>query len=69
MASRPAEATAQADYRQHHAQPIALGLRDGDLSAEDPNQKCTIDIFYIRSGEGWLCLAVVTGLFAQRAAG
>jgi putative transposase len=36
---------------------------DRDFSSNDPNTKWVTDITYIRTGEGWLYLAVVVDLF------
>jgi putative transposase len=37
---------------------------DRDFSSNDPNTKWVTDITYIRTGEGWLYLAVVVDLFS-----
>lgn len=40
-----------------------------DFSAESPNTKWVTDITYIRTGEGWLYLAVVLDLFSRQVIG
>jgi putative transposase len=42
---------------------------DRQFEAEGPNQKWVADFTYIRTGEGWLYLAVVLDLFSRRAVG
>ncbi len=52
-----------------HQLPIAPNLLDRDFSASRPNEKWTSDITYIRTGEGWLYLAVVIDLFSRKIVG
>ncbi|NKB81159.1 MAG: DDE-type integrase/transposase/recombinase [Nitrospirales bacterium] len=40
-----------------------------DFGAETPNAKWATDIMYIRTGEGWLYLAVVLDLFSRQVIG
>ena len=40
-----------------------------DFSAIEPNQKWVTDITYIRTGEGWLYLAVVLDLYSRQVIG
>ena len=40
-----------------------------DFSAEERNQKWVSDITYVRTGEGWLYVAVVLDLFTRRVIG
>lgn len=40
-----------------------------DFSALEPNQKWVTDITYIRTGEGWLYLAVVLDLYSRQVIG
>lgn len=48
---------------------IAPNVLDRQFEAEGPNQKWVADFTYIRTGEGWLYLAVVLDLFSRRAVG
>lgn len=55
-----------------HAEPIAENLLDRRFSPRDlagPNRYWGGDITYIRTGEGWLYLAVVIDLFSRMAVG
>jgi len=52
-----------------HAFPTAPNLLEQDFSATRPNQKWNADISYVWTGEGWLYLAVILGLFARRVVG
>lgn len=52
-----------------HEMPIAENILDRDFSAVAPNHKWVADITYIRTGEGWLYLAVVMDLFSRRIVG
>lgn len=45
-------------YRAHGL-PVSENLLQQDFIASGPNQKCTGDITYLRTDEGWLYLAVV----------
>ncbi|AQU53393.1 Mobile element protein [Salmonella enterica subsp. enterica serovar Typhimurium] len=46
-------------YRKHGL-PVSENLLKQDFYASGPNQKWVGDITYLRTGEGWLYLAVVT---------
>jgi putative transposase len=48
---------------------IAPNVLDRQFEAAGPNQKWVADFTYIRTGEGWLYLAVVLDLFSRRAVG
>lgn len=52
-----------------HTFNIAPNLLDQDFSATGPNQKWACDISYIRTGEGWLYLAVIIDLYSRRVIG
>ena len=52
-----------------HELPIAPNLLDREFTASRPNEKWTSDITYIRTGEGWLYLAVVIDLFSRKIVG
>lgn len=52
-----------------HTFNIAPNLLDQDFSATGPNQKWAGDISYIRTGEGWLYLAVIIDLYSRRVIG
>jgi putative transposase len=51
------------------AEVVAENVLDQDFATEAPNQAWTADITYIRTGEGWLYLAVVMDLFSRRIIG
>lgn len=55
--------------RSNPAHEKAPNLLDQDFSAKKMNEKWTTDITYIRTGEGWLYLAVVLDLFSRRVVG
>ena len=48
---------------------IAPNVLDRQFEAAGPNQKWVAYFTYIRTGEGWLYLAVVLDLFSRRAVG
>lgn len=53
-------------------QPVGLAapnLLNQDFSANEPNEKWSVDITYIDTTEGWLYLAVVLDLFSRRVVG
>ena len=52
-----------------HALPVADNLLNRDFEAPKPNLKWASDITYLRTGEGWLYLAVVVDLFSRRIVG
>jgi putative transposase len=52
-----------------HNLPIAENLLARNFTATRPNQKWVSDITYIRTGEGWLYLAVVIDLFSRKVVG
>jgi len=55
--------------RANEAHTKAANVLDQDFSAAVPNQKWTVDITYVATGEGWLYLAVVIDLFSRRIVG
>ena len=48
---------------------IAPNVLDRQFEVAAPNQKWVADFTYIRTGEGWLYLAVVLDLFSRRVVG
>ena len=52
-----------------HALPVAENLLDQDFGVAEANVKWASDITYLRTGEGWLYLAVVLDLFSRRVVG
>ncbi|MBF0562655.1 MAG: IS3 family transposase [Alphaproteobacteria bacterium] len=52
-----------------HTLPIAPNLLDQTFIAVRPNQVWLADITYVRTGEGWLYLAVVLDLFSRKVVG
>lgn len=52
-----------------HNLPIAANVLDRNFTATRPNEKWTSDITYIRTGEGWVYLAVVIDLFSRKIVG
>ena len=52
-----------------HALPVAPNRLDRDFSATGPDQRWAADITYIRTGEGWLYLAVILDLFSRLVVG
>ena len=57
------------DSGMRPAHCIAPNVLDRQFEAAEPNQKWVADFTYIRTGEGWLYLAVVLDLFSRRAVG
>lgn len=55
-------------YREHGL-PISENLLKQDFYASGPNQKWVGDITYLRTGEGWLYLAVVIDLWSRSVIG
>jgi putative transposase len=55
-------------YREHGL-PISENLLKQDFYASGPNQKWGGDITYLRTGEGWLYLAVVIDLWSRSVIG
>jgi len=64
-AAKKYKATTDSD----HNLPVAPNLLEQDFSADGPNQKWVCDITYLRTGEGWLYLAVVLDLFSRMVVG
>ena len=52
-----------------HALPVAENLLGQDFTASKANERWAADITYVRTGEGWLYLAVVLDLFSRRIVG
>ncbi|MEZ0581927.1 IS3 family transposase [Erwinia sp. STN24] len=55
-------------YREHGL-PVSENLLNQDFYASGPNQKWVGDITYLRTGEGWLYLAVVIDLWSRSVIG
>ncbi|ECC1658431.1 IS3 family transposase [Salmonella enterica subsp. salamae] len=55
-------------YREHSL-PVSENLLKQDFYASGPNQKWVGDITYLRTGEGWLYLAVVIDLWSRSVIG
>src|SRR5690606_11391114 len=51
------------------ARTAAPNLLDQQFAASRPSEKWVADITYIRTGEGWLYLAIVLDLFSRRIVG
>lgn len=52
-----------------HCQPVADNILNQDFLATMPNEKWGADITYIKTGEGFLFLAVVLDLFSRKIIG
>src|SRR3954468_8012245 len=52
-----------------HSLPVAANLLDQNFAAEKPDQVWLADITYIRTGQGWLYLAVILDLFTRKVVG
>jgi transposase InsO family protein len=52
-----------------HANPIAPNRLNREFSAHRPNEKWVTDLTGVRTGQGWLYLAVVLDLFSRRVIG
>lgn len=52
-----------------HKHPVAPNLLNRDFSPAGPNQVWAGDITYVRTGEGWLYLAVVMDLYSRKIVG
>jgi putative transposase len=55
--------------KKDQAEVVADNVLDQDFSTDAPNRAWTADITYIRTGEGWLYLAVVMDLYSRRIVG
>ncbi|EDQ7941424.1 IS3 family transposase [Salmonella enterica] len=55
-------------YREHSL-PVSENLLKQDFYASGPNQRWVGDITYLRTGEGWLYLAVVIDLWSRSVTG
>ena len=64
-AAKKFKATTDSD----HGLPVAANLLRQNFSASGPNQKWVSDITYLKTGEGWLYLAVVIDLFSRMVVG
>jgi len=52
-----------------HSLPVALNVLARQFNPAAPNQAYSSDITYIRTGAGWLYLAVVLDVFSRRVVG
>jgi putative transposase len=52
-----------------HDHPVAKNVLNRNFVATRPNEKWATDITYVRTGEGWLYLAVVMDLYSRRIVG
>lgn len=52
-----------------HKLPVAPNRLNQDFSATAPNQRWVADITYVRTGEGWLYLAVILDLYSRKVVG
>ena len=52
-----------------HSRPVAPNRLAQDFSSAGPNQRWVADITYLRTGEGWLYLAVVLDLYSRKVVG
>jgi putative transposase len=52
-----------------HDHPVAENVLNRNFVATRPNEKWATDITYVRTGEGWLYLAVVMDLYSRRIVG
>lgn len=55
--------------QSRHSRPLAPNRLGGQFTAAAPNEKWLTDITYIRTGQGWLYLAVVLDLYSRRVVG
>lgn len=56
----------KATTNSKHGLPVAPNVLNREFAAAQPNTKWVSDITYVPTREGWLYLAVVMDLFAQR---
>ncbi|MBB5510059.1 transposase InsO family protein [Paraburkholderia sp. JPY681] len=52
-----------------HTLPVAPNVLDRQFDVAEPNRAWVSDITYIRTGQGWLYLAVVLDLYSRRVVG
>ena len=52
-----------------HTLPVAPNRLKQDFTATVPNQRWVGDITYLRTGEGWLYLAVILDLYSRKVVG
>ncbi len=52
-----------------HRLPVAPNRLNQDFSATGPNQRWVSDITYVRTGEGWLYVAVILDLYSRKVVG
>lgn len=58
-----------ATTNSRHDKPVAPNVLNRQFRPEQPNQAWVSDITYVRTGEGWLYLAVVLDLYSRRVVG
>jgi len=52
-----------------HKLPVAPNRLKQDFTATGPNQRWVSDITYVRTGEGWLYVAVILDLYSRKVVG
>ena len=55
-------------HSDHH-HPVAENILSRNFNPEKPNQVWSADITYLKTGEGWLYLAIVMDLYSRRIIG
>ena len=53
----------------NHALPVADNILDREFDPSGPNKAWVADITYVRTGEGWLYVAIVEDLFSPKVVG
>jgi len=55
--------------KRNHRDAVALNLLNQNFNPVVPNQVCAGDITYLKTGEGWMYLAIVMDLYSRRIVG
>ena len=69
LCARPRHTTGPVTTQRQPGVMPAPNRLNQDFSAQAPNQKWVSDFTYIKTGEGWLYLAVVLDLFSRKVIG
>ena len=69
LVARPRRRRLPRDAGIRPATAIAPNLLGREFVASEPNQRWVADFTYVRTGEGWLYVAVVLDLFSKRIVG